>query len=104
MLEDIQIIRKVIPENSLHAKIEINSQSIGFVKVGKKVEVFRVTSGPRKTTNALNLLKKALYNVNKQNHLKNRLSCQRCEFFNTQHCTFPSLTFTSYFNMLTLSQ
>ena len=56
-------------------------------KVGKKVEVFRVTSGPRKTTNALNLLKKALYNVNKQNHLKNRLSCQRCEFFNTQHCT-----------------
>jgi len=56
-------------------------------KVGQKVEIFRVTSGPRKTTNALNLLKKALYNVNTQNHMKNRLSCQKCEFFNTPHCT-----------------
>ena len=56
-------------------------------KVGQKVEIFRVTSGPRKTTNALNLLKKALYNVNTQNHMKNRLSCRKCEFFNTPHCT-----------------
>ena len=56
-------------------------------KVGDKVEVFRVTSGPRKTTNALNLLKKALYNVSTSNHVKNRLSCGRCEFRNTKHCT-----------------
>ena len=55
-------------------------------KLGQKVEIFRVTSGPRKTQNALNLLKKALYNIHTKNHLKNRLSCGRCEFNKTQHC------------------
>ena len=55
-------------------------------KVGQMVEIFRVTSGPRKTQNALNLLKKALYNIHTKNHLKNRLSCGRCEFKKTQHC------------------
>ena len=73
-----------IPHNMIETHFALLKRT---AKVGKKVEVFRVTSGPRKTTNALNLLKKALYNVNKQNHLKNRLSCQRCEFSNTQHCT-----------------
>ena len=55
-------------------------------KLGQKVEIFRVTSGPRKTQNALNLLKKALYNVHTKNHIKNRLSCSRCEFRKTEHC------------------
>ena len=35
-----------------------------------KVEIFRVTSGPKKTKNALNLLNKALYNINKANRTK----------------------------------
>ena len=53
------------------------------------VEFFRVTSGPRKTQNALKLLKKALYNIKKQRYIKNRLSCTRgygCQFFQTEHC------------------
>jgi len=52
-----------------------------------QVEIFRVTSGPKKTNNALNLLNKALYNINKKFFIKNRLSCQYCEFFKTKHCT-----------------
>ena len=50
------------------------------------VEIFRVTSGTKKTTNALNLLSRALYNINNKTFIKNRLSCARCEFKNTVHC------------------
>ena len=54
-----------------------------------RVEFFRVTSGPRKTENALKLLNKALYNIKNKRYIKNRLSCTGgygCKFFNTEHC------------------
>lgn len=51
------------------------------------VEVFRVTSGDRKTENALNLLYKVLYNIKSKNYFKNRLSCKKCEFYKTEFCT-----------------
>jgi hypothetical protein len=54
-----------------------------------KVEIFRVTSGPKKTQNALNLLQKATYNIKNDNHIKNKLSCTSgfgCEFYKTQYC------------------
>ena len=53
------------------------------------VEFFRVTSGPRKTENALKLLSTALYNIKNKRYIKNRLSCTGgfgCKFFNTEHC------------------
>lgn len=50
------------------------------------VEIFRVTSGPKKTSNALNLLNKALYNINNNNFIKNKLACAKCEFKGTSHC------------------
>jgi len=50
------------------------------------VEFFRVTSGPKKTKNALNLLKKSLHNITKGISIKNRLSCKYCEFYKTEHC------------------
>ena len=50
------------------------------------VEIFRVTSGAKKTQNAFNLLKKALYNINKKTFPKNRMSCTYCEFRKTEHC------------------
>ncbi len=50
------------------------------------VEIFRVTSGPKKTKNALNLLNKALYNINKGTFIKNRLACRKCEFNKTPEC------------------
>jgi ATP-dependent exoDNAse (exonuclease V) beta subunit len=55
------------------------------------VEIFRVTSGKKKTENALKLLKKALYNINNKFYVKNRLACHgkfgQCEFYRTKHCT-----------------
>ena len=50
------------------------------------VEFFRVTSGPRKTNNASDLLLKALSNINRQIKFKNRLSCDRCDFRKSEHC------------------
>ena len=53
------------------------------------VEFFRVTSGPRKTENALKLLNTALYNIKNQRYIKNRLSCTGgygCKFYKTEHC------------------
>jgi hypothetical protein len=54
-----------------------------------RVEFFRVTSGAKKTENALKLLRTALYNIKNKRHLKNRLSCTGgygCKFYKTEHC------------------
>ena len=51
-----------------------------------KVEIFRVTSGDKKMSNALNLLEKALYNIENGMFIKNKLSCARCEYRNTPEC------------------
>ena len=54
-----------------------------------RVEFFRVTSGPRKTENAIKLLQKALYNIKNKRYIKNRLSCTSgygCKFYKTEHC------------------
>ena len=50
------------------------------------IEFFRVTSGPRKTQNALKLLNKAIYNITNKRYIKNRLSCNKCRFRHTEHC------------------
>ena len=50
------------------------------------VELFRVTSGSRKTQNALKLLLNAVYNISKKRFIKNRLACRGCEFYKTEHC------------------
>jgi hypothetical protein len=53
------------------------------------IEFFRVTSGPKKTQNALKLLKTALYNIKNKRYIKNRLSCTGgygCKFYKTEHC------------------
>ena len=53
------------------------------------VEFFRVTSGTKKTENALKLLNTALYNIKNQRYIKNRLSCTAgygCKFYKTKHC------------------
>ena len=53
------------------------------------VEFFRVTSGNRKTENALKLLDTALYNIRHKRYIKNRLSCTSgygCKFYKTEHC------------------
>ena len=51
-----------------------------------KVEIFRVTSGKRKTGNATKLLLDGCRTIRAKNHVKNRNSCQKCEFLHTKHC------------------
>ncbi len=50
------------------------------------VEIFRVTSGPKKTGNATDLLHKALINIDRKMYIKNRLSCKGCDFYKTKLC------------------
>ena len=50
------------------------------------VEIFRVTSGPKKIENATNLLIRGVKTINSGVHFKNRNSCKYCEFKNTKHC------------------
>jgi|TARA_R110002020_G_scaffold262166_6_gene476641 hypothetical protein len=50
------------------------------------VEVFRVTSGPKKTANATDLLHKALLNIDRKMYIKNRLSCKGCDFYKSAAC------------------
>ena len=52
----------------------------------ERIEIFRVSSGQRKTDNSLKVLNKAVYNIHNNNHPKNRLSCQKCEFNRTEWC------------------
>ena len=56
-------------------------------KKGSKVEIFRVTSGPRKTSSAMALLNKAIQNIEGKRSIKNRLSCKYCSFYKTELCT-----------------
>jgi hypothetical protein len=51
------------------------------------VEIFRVTSGPKKTTNATKVLTDACNLIHKGIAVKNRNSCSKCPFNNTEHCT-----------------
>ncbi len=52
----------------------------------ENVEIFKVSSGEKKTTNALDLLKRAVYNIDHGLKIKNRSSCRNCEFYKTEHC------------------
>jgi hypothetical protein len=51
-----------------------------------RVEIFRVTSGAKKMSNALDLLKQAVTNIESGKSYKNRMSCKYCEFYKTEHC------------------
>lgn len=54
------------------------------------VEFFNVTSGSKRTQNALELLTKAVKTIKSNIHIKNRLSCTAgygCELYKTKYCT-----------------
>ena len=54
------------------------------------VEIFNVTSGPKRTQNALELLERAVTTIKNNIQIKNRLSCTSgygCEFYKTKYCT-----------------
>jgi len=51
-----------------------------------RVEIFRVTSGTRKTNSATKLLTDGCRSIKAGLQIKNRKSCQNCEFYKTKHC------------------
>ena len=67
-------------------KVETHFALLKRTAKKENVEIFRVTSGPRKTENATKLLSQALHNITNKNYVKNRLSCQGCEFYKTKEC------------------
>jgi len=80
---------------SLKHNVEVDKIATHFALLKRtakrdNIEIFKVTSGRIKTTNALKLLDTALYNINENKHIKNRLSCHGkfgfCEFYKTEHC------------------
>ena len=70
-----------------HSQIETHFALMKRTAKGKKVEIFRVTNGKKRVANAIDLLSKAINHINSENFVKNRLSCSRCEFHKTKHCT-----------------
>ena len=52
----------------------------------ERVEIFRATSGAKKTDNALKFLTKALHNIVNGISIKNRLSCKYCDLYKTKLC------------------
>jgi len=50
------------------------------------VEIFRVTSGPRKVANATKVLVDSCKSIHTGIKVKNRNSCKGCPFNNTEHC------------------
>lgn len=51
-----------------------------------KVVFHSITSGEKKTNNALLLLEKTLHSCDMKFYPKNRLSCKNCQFYKTKHC------------------
>lgn len=75
---------KIDPE-----KVETHFALLKRTAKKDRVEIFKVTSGPKKTENALKLLYQAIYNITKRFTIKNRLSCHKpfpCKLLNTEHC------------------
>jgi len=68
---------------------DIETYFVLLKRTAKKenIETVKVTSGPKKTTNALKVLQNAVINIEKGVSIKNRLSCKYCKFHNTEHCT-----------------
>tara|TARA_B100000029_G_scaffold311698_1_gene304201 strand:- start:56565 stop:57344 length:780 start_codon:yes stop_codon:yes gene_type:complete len=71
------------------SKVETHFALLKRTASKNRVELFRVTSGLKKTENALKLLYQAIYNILQGRTIKNRLSClkpYRCRLYKTEHC------------------
>jgi len=73
-----------------HKDVETHFCLLKRTAVKDKIEFFRVTSGDKKISNALNVLNNCVTNIIKSNetgkYVKNKLNCERCEFHRTIHC------------------
>ena len=66
----------------------IDTHFILLKRTAKKnfVELVDVSSGERKTKNAMSLLLLAIKNISSKKIIKNKLSCKNCQFYKTEHC------------------
>ena len=72
------------PEN-----IEIHFALLKRTAKSNIIELFKVTSGNKRTNNALDLLYRAIKTIKNKVHIKNRLSCTAgygCELYKTKYC------------------
>ena len=83
----IKVLKRVSQKHNIDPDL-VETHFALLKRTAKKdnVEIFRVTSGKRKTTSATELLHKALININRKNYIKNRLSCKGCEFYKSKLC------------------
>jgi hypothetical protein len=51
-----------------------------------KIEIFKVSSGEKKISNALTILDNCVINVKKKNFVKNKINCSQCEYNKTIYC------------------
>jgi hypothetical protein len=67
---------------------EIETHFCLLKRTAKKdnIELFRITSGPKKVQNALKVLNNAVHNIEKGVFPKNKLNCNYCEFKKTEEC------------------
>ena len=68
---------------------DIETYFVLLKRTAKKnvVEVLRITSGPKKISNALKVLENAVINIERKTAIKNKLNCKYCKFYKTEHCT-----------------
>jgi len=64
---------------------DIETYFILLKRVAKKdnVEIVRISSGERKTSNALRLLENAVHNIDHGNFMKKKTSCRKCAAWKT---------------------
>ena len=67
-------------------KIECHFGLLKRTAKRNEIELFKVTSGKRRTENAMKLLVQALHNIDNGVYIKNKTSCTYCEFKGTEHC------------------
>jgi RecB family exonuclease len=91
--EKMTVYQLIFYKHFYSIKYNINPENItvhfGLLKrTGKKnrIELFKTTSGEKRSENALKLLYQAVYNILAKNYTKNRMACTTCEFKNTKHC------------------
>jgi ATP-dependent exoDNAse (exonuclease V) beta subunit len=67
---------------------QINCHFVLLKRTTKKenVETFEITSGKKRIENAIDYLKVACLNIEKENYPKDKTSCEKCIFKNTEHC------------------
>lgn len=73
--------------NISHDKIQTYFGLLKRTAKKDKVEIFSVSNGEKKRQNALKLLQECVHNIDHQRFIKNRLSCAKCTFHKTSHCS-----------------